>query len=420
MNIKKYKSHFPDQILAISYNEIQNSLGREFSILSSWCKKEYGKFTQFLNSGNLKKAKEIWREVFISRKDNFLKVLKAGKKDTRAEEFVADSFSLAAILKDHEIMETMSFLKDDNCINSNIFFQKARYYTTTNHKEEMLSSIRDCLIMGLSKDRFLQDEIFQPLIEDSNFIGILEKYHKINNEVQKAIETSNIQTFENILSLIPSFLTMQILTPKGFAAYLPQAAAWHLCQKEDLQAIDMMQKIIQRTPNTIIGECLVNLASENEYLEPFSFILECGANPNTQNKEGYTALGRAKGNGCGKIVTYLTKSDEGLSPKLAKAIEEGIQKFSLEHGDKTVTVLAIEDGTLSFGLDGEDPNNSGSWKYQGFYEFSEEVFDLDAYEAGKIDPDSFNQILDNLNQKGIFNKLNKTENFKYLFLGHIY
>ncbi|EMN00628.1 ankyrin repeat domain-containing protein [Leptospira noguchii] len=420
MNIKKYKSHFPDQILAISYNEIQNSLGREFSILSSWCKKEYGKFTQFLNSGNLKKAKEIWREVFISRKDDFIKVLKAGKKDTRAEEFVADSFSLAAILKDHEIMETMSFLKDDNCINSNIFFQKARYYAVTDHKEEMLSSIRDCLIMGLSKDRFLQDEIFQPLIEDSNFIGILEKYHKINNEVQKAIETSNIQTFETILSLIPSFLTMQILTPKGFGAYLPQAAAWHLCQKEDLQAIDMMQKIIQRTPNTIIGECLVNLASENEYLEPFSFILECGANPNTQNKEGYTALGRAKGNGCGKIVTYLTKSDEGLSPKLAKAIEEGIQKFSLEHGDKTVTVLAIEDGTLSFGLDGEDPNNSGSWKYQGFYEFSEEVFDLDAYEAGKIDPDSFNQILDNLNQKGIFNKLNKTENFKYLFLGHIY
>ncbi|EMO87116.1 ankyrin repeat domain-containing protein [Leptospira noguchii] len=420
MNIKKYKSHFPDQILAISYNEIQNSLGREFSILSSWCKKEYGKFTQFLNSGNLKKAKEIWREVFISRKDDFIKVLKAGKKDTRAEEFVADSFSLAAILKDHEIMETMSFLKDDNCINSNIFFQKARYYAVTDHKEEMLNSIRDCLIMGLSKDRFLQDEIFQPLIEDSNFIGILEKYHEINNEVQKTIETINIQTFETILSLIPSFLTMQILTPKGFGAYLPQAAAWHLCQKEDLQAIDMMQKIIQRTPNTIIGECLVNLASENEYLEPFSFILECGANPNTQNKEGYTALGRAKGNGCGKIVTYLTKSDEGLSPKLAKAIEEGIQKFSLEHGDKTVTVLAIEDGTLSFGLDGEDPNNSGSWKYQGFYEFSEEVFDLDAYEAGKIDPDSFNQILDNLNQKGIFNKLNKTENFKYLFLGHIY
>ncbi|EPE82122.1 ankyrin repeat protein [Leptospira noguchii str. 1993005606] len=420
MNIKKYKSHFPDQILAISYNEIQNSLGREFSILSSWCKKEYGKFTQFLNSGNLKKAKEIWREVFISRKDDFIKVLKSGKKDTRAEEFVADSFSLAAILKDHEIMETMSFLKDDNCINSNIFFQKARYYAVTDHKEEMLNSIRDCLIMGLSKDRFLQDEIFQPLIEDSNFIGILEKYHEINNEVQKTIETINIQTFETILSLIPSFLTMQILTPKGFGAYLPQAAAWHLCQKEDLQAIDMMQKIIQRTPNTIIGECLVNLASENEYLEPFSFILECGANPNTQNKEGYTALGRAKGNGCGKIVTYLTKSDEGLSPKLAKAIEEGIQKFSLEHGDKTVTVLAIEDGTLSFGLDGEDPNNSGSWKYQGFYEFSEEVFDLDAYEAGKIDPDSFNQILDNLNQKGIFNKLNKTENFKYLFLGHIY
>ncbi|UOG33433.1 ankyrin repeat domain-containing protein [Leptospira noguchii] len=420
MNIKRSKSHFPEQILAISYEEIENSLGREFSILSSWCKKEYGKFTQFLNSGNFKKAEMVWKEVFISRKDDFIKVLKAGKKDTRAEEFVADSFFLAAILKNHEIMETMSFLKDDNCVNSNIFFQKARYYAVTDHKEEMLSSIRDCLIMGLSKDRFLQDEIFQPLIEDSNFIGILEKYHKINNEVQKAIETSNIQTFENLLSLIPSFLTMQILTPKGFAAYLPQAAAWHLCQKEDLQTIDMMQKIIQRTPNAIIGECLVNLASENEYLEPFSFILECGANPNTQNKEGYTALGRAKGNGCGKIITYLTKSDKGLSPKLAKAIEEGIQKFSLEHGDKTVTILAIEDGTLSFGLDGEDPNNSGSWKYQGFYEFSEEVFDLDAYEAGKIDPDSFNQILDNLNQRGIFNKLNKTENFKYLFLGHIY
>ncbi|WP_061246959.1 ankyrin repeat domain-containing protein [Leptospira noguchii] len=420
MNIKKSKSHFPKQILTIGYEEIENSLGREFSILSSWCKKEYSKFTQFLNSGNFKKAETVWKEVFISRKDNFLKVLQVGKKDTKAEEFVADSFSLAAILKNHEIVEAMSFLKDYDCINSNIFFQKARYYTTTNHKDEMLSSIRDCLIMGLSKDRFLQDEIFQPLIEDSNFIGILEKYHEINNEVQKTIETINIQTFENILSLIPSFLTMQILTPKGFGAYLPQAAAWHLCQKEDLQAIDMMQKIIQRTPNTIIGECLVNLASENEYLEPFSFILECGANPNTQNKEGYTALGRAKGNGCGKIVTYLTKSNEGLSPKLAKAIEEGIQKFSLEHGDKTVTILAIEDGTLSFGLDGEDPNNSGSWKYQGFYEFSEEVFDLGAYETGKIDPDSFNEILDNLNQKGIFNNLNKTENFKYLFLGHIY
>nr|WP_236716032.1 ankyrin repeat domain-containing protein [Leptospira interrogans] len=182
----------------------------------------------------------------------------------------------------------------------------------------------------------------------------------------------------------------------------------------------MMQKIIQRTPNVIIGECLVNLASENEYLEPFSFILECGANPNTQDKEGYTALGRAKGNGCGQIIAYLTKSDKELSPKLVKAIEEGIQKFFIEHGNKPVAVFAIEDGILSFGLEGEDPNNSGSWKYQGFYELPEEAFDLDVYEAGEINPDSFNQILDNLNQKGIFNKLNKTENFKYLFLRHIH
>ncbi|WP_016762083.1 ankyrin repeat domain-containing protein [Leptospira kirschneri] len=420
MNFKRSKNHFPDQILAISYDEIQNSLGREFSILSSWCKKEYGKFTQFLNSGNLKKTKEIWREVFISRKDDFIKVLKAGKKDTRVEEFVADSFSLAAILKDHEIMETMSFLKDDNCINSNIFFQKARYYAVTDHKEEMLNSIRDCLIMGSSKNRFLQDENFQPLVQDSNFIETLEKYHVINNEVQKAIETVDIQTFETILSLIPSFLSMQILTPKGSAAFLAQAAAWYLYQKSDLHSIDMMQKIIQRTPNVIIGECLVNLASENEYLEPFSFILECGANPNTPNQEGYTALGKAKGNGCGKIVAYLKKRDKVFSPKLVKAIEEGIQKFSIEHGDKPVAVFAIEDGTLSFGLEGEDPNNSGSWKYQGFYEFPEEAFDLDFYEAGEISSDLFNQILDNLNQRGIFDKLNKTVNFKYLFLEHIH
>lgn len=118
-------------------------------------------------------------------------------------------------------METMSFLKDDNCINSNIFFQKARYYAVTDHKEEMLNSIRDCLIMGSSKNRFLQDENFQPLVQDSNFIETLEKYHVINNEVQKAIETVDIQTFETILSLIPSFLSMQILTPKGSAAFLP-------------------------------------------------------------------------------------------------------------------------------------------------------------------------------------------------------
>ncbi|WP_061227276.1 ankyrin repeat domain-containing protein [Leptospira interrogans] len=420
MNFKRSKNHFPEQILAISYDEIQNSLGREFSILSSWCKKEYGKFTQFLNSGNLKKAKETWKEIFISRKDDFIKVLKAGKKDTKAEEFVGDSFSLATLLKDYEIAETMSFLKDYNCINSNIFFQKARYYGATDHKEEMLNSIRDCLIMGLSKNRFLQDKDFQHFIQDSNFIQTLEKYHTINNEVQKAIETIDIQTFENILSSIPSFLSMQILTPKGFGAFVPQAAAWYLCQKSDSQSIDMMRKIIQRTPNVIIGECLVNLASQNEYLEPFSFILECGANPNTQDKEGYTALGRAKGNGCGQIIAYLTKSDKELSPKLVKAIEEGIQKFSIEHGNKPVAIFAIEDGILSFGLKGEDPNNSGSWKYQGFYELPEEAFDLDVYEAGEINPDSFNQILDNLNQKGIFNKLNKTENFKYLFLRHIH
>lgn len=78
----------------------------------------------------------------------------------------------------------------------------------------------------------------------------------------------------------------------------------------------MMQKIIQRTPNVIIGECFVNLASENEYLEPFSFILECGANPNTQDKEGYTALGRAKGNGCGQIIAYLTKATKNFHQNL--------------------------------------------------------------------------------------------------------
>ncbi|EMN49583.1 hypothetical protein LEP1GSC088_2022 [Leptospira interrogans str. L1207] len=47
------------------------------------------------------------------------------------------------------------------------------------------------------------------------------------------IETIDIQTFENILSSIPSFLSMQILTPKGFGAFVPQAAAWYLCQKSD-------------------------------------------------------------------------------------------------------------------------------------------------------------------------------------------
>nr|WP_082270186.1 hypothetical protein [Leptospira interrogans] len=71
---------------------------------------------------------------------------------------------MATLLKDDEIAETMSFLKDYNCINSNIFFQKARYYEATDHKEEMLNSIRDCLIMGLSKNRFLQDKDFQHFI----------------------------------------------------------------------------------------------------------------------------------------------------------------------------------------------------------------------------------------------------------------
>lgn len=231
MNLKRSKNHFPEQILAISYDEIQNSLGREFSILSSWCKKEYGKFTQFLNSGNLKKAKETWKEIFISRKDDFIKVLKAGKKDTKAEEFVGDSFSLATLLKDYEIAETMSFLKYYNCINSNISFQKARYYGATNHKEEMLNSIRDCLIMGLSKNRFLQDKDFQHFIQDSNFIQTLEKYHTINNEVQKAID---IQTFENILSSIPSFLSMQILTPKGFGAPLFRKPRLGICVKNQI------------------------------------------------------------------------------------------------------------------------------------------------------------------------------------------
>nr|WP_061251860.1 hypothetical protein [Leptospira interrogans] len=78
MNFKRSKNHFPEQILAISYDEIQNSLGREFSILSSWCKKEYGKFTQFLNSGNLKKAKETGSFYFSQRR--FYQSIKGGKK----------------------------------------------------------------------------------------------------------------------------------------------------------------------------------------------------------------------------------------------------------------------------------------------------------------------------------------------------
>ncbi len=241
----------------------------------------------------------------------------------------------------------MSFLKDYNCINSNIFFQKARYYGATDHKEEMLNSIRDCLIMGLSKNRFLQDKDFQHFIQDSNFIQTLEKYHTINNEVQKVIETIDIQTFENILSSIPSFFIHANLNSQRFWRLRSARPRLGICVKNQ---IDMMQKIIQRTPNVIIGECLVNLVSENEYLEPFSFILECGANPNTQDKEGYTALGRAKGNGCGQIIAYLTKSDKELPSKLVKAIEEGIQKFSIEHGNKPVAVFAIEDGILSFGL----------------------------------------------------------------------
>ncbi|EMG21681.1 hypothetical protein LEP1GSC150_0167, partial [Leptospira interrogans serovar Copenhageni str. LT2050] len=147
---------------------------------------------------------------FYFSQRRFYQSIKGGKKDTKAEEFVGDSFSLAILLKDY------------NCINSNIFFQKARYYGATDHKEEMLNSIRDCLIMGLSKNRFLQDKDFQHFIQDSNFIQTLKKYHTINNEVQKVIETIDIQTFENILSSIPSFLSMQILTPKGFGAFVPQ------------------------------------------------------------------------------------------------------------------------------------------------------------------------------------------------------
>ncbi|MBM9501663.1 ankyrin repeat domain-containing protein [Leptospira sp. 201903071] len=419
----KSRNHFPKDIQAIGYDEIENSLGPEFSILTSRCKREYGQFAKCLETQNLNKAKSIWTDVFLTRKDDFIKILRSGKKHTEAKEFAASSFLLAALVKDKEIADRMeSILENYDCEDSDIPFQKARYYAVTDQKEEMLESIRDCLIMGSSKSLFLEDEYFQVYFEDSDFTSILDRYHEIDTLIQNAIETLDFTTFENILTIVPSFLTLQILTPKGSAAYLPEAAAWHLYTREDLETIELMRKIIQKTPNPVLGECLVRLASENEYIEPFRFLLECGADPNTKNWEGYTALGRAKGNGCGKTVAYLMEKKEhpSLPKKLVTAIEAGIQKFSLEHADKTVAVFAVEDGVLSFAIEGENLDQSGSWKYQGYYEIPEESFDRDAYENGDISPDVFREMLEDLNRRGVFETLNRSGNFKYLFLEHVY
>ncbi|EMJ94215.1 ankyrin repeat protein [Leptospira alstonii serovar Pingchang str. 80-412] len=176
------------------------------------------------------------------------------------------------------------------------------------------------MIMGYSKNIFLKDADFQSYVNDPDFLTTLDQYSEIRDTVQKVVEEVDYPGFEKLLPLIPSFLSMKILTPKGSAEFLPLAAACHLCEKLNTSdAIRIMQKIVQRTHKTILGECLVYLASENHYLEPFRFLLECGADPNTQNREGYTALGRAKGNGCRLIVDYLNGNDENknsLNPHL--------------------------------------------------------------------------------------------------------
>ncbi|EMY78933.1 hypothetical protein LEP1GSC060_0860 [Leptospira weilii serovar Ranarum str. ICFT] len=133
-------------------------------------------------------------------------------------------------------------------------------------------------------------------------------------------------------------------------------------------------------------------------------------------------MGRAKGNGCRRIVDYLNGSEGNknfLNSQLKVTIEKAIHDFSLQHPEEKISIVAIENGTLSIALDGENPVNSGSWKYQGFYEFPEEHFDFDACEEGLLDSE-LKALLKDLDERGIFDPLNKTSDFRYQLIEHKY
>jgi hypothetical protein len=115
----------------------------------------------------------------------------------------------------------------------------------------------------------------------------------------------------------------------------------------------LLKEVVKRTPKGIQGEILVALASENKHEGAMQLLLESGVNPNTPSRENQeTAIARARGNGCSKIVkllqTMIAKWKFHGTTKIdnRKSANTHWEFFCNQSANETYYAFSIDDGLL--------------------------------------------------------------------------
>ncbi|WP_061218583.1 DUF4132 domain-containing protein [Leptospira weilii] len=171
----------PDFLRDIKSLQAISFESEEYDRLKKWCELEYSRYMNSRHRRKYPEAKDKIKNLFTANGEDFLKLngwevkLKLSGEHRKAEEFAANVFDLAVILKDEEVYSIASRMIGDQNVNTDIPFNQARYFAVIGQKEPMLQAIPKALKLGKKTNNFLNESDFDFYKKDPDFLEAIRK-----------------------------------------------------------------------------------------------------------------------------------------------------------------------------------------------------------------------------------------------------
>jgi hypothetical protein len=295
------------KLISFGEKEVNVARGDNFKEVNDWIGKQFSKFVFSIDRNDYNTAKEIFEDVFVIRRDDFIRILTYARVYQRnSEAFLAEGFRLASRTMDPRIYDAVSSVTPNDFVNPRIWLAMATYACAIKNEGSVHNFLKMAVLCGIGANSIFTEENIR-ICKSEALEELIAEYSAYPAKLETAIRSGDLAMVELLLAPLETVSSLEIKGQSESKQYLILSAPW--CLKDHPNkalAAQIMKLIISKTPQGIQGDALTILARHNENLSELSYLLENGVNPNTRARiDGWTAAGMAKLCKNSKIIAQL-------------------------------------------------------------------------------------------------------------------